>query len=517
MGRFPSQKLFARPEASSFHLAYVPLCRAIRQGDFRSLRKWTGPRYKESSEVSTLAKNFRAYFAGIGTIWLLKMHCELLTWRCLVRKTFLIAGFHGDGKKAPTMSLDDLRIVAEFLDPALVWPLGNKPWCQDIDGHQWVEEKRKEWELEIQNWEVDSDPEVERWPWEPDIKGPRLRRKLPPGELQPEYTRPAKNEAARKEWFKEEEHRMRMLIRYYQMFQMYWKHKPPQQEAKLAWWRNHNLPGAPVRFESPQIMIDWFRRSVKIEQRGQTPWFNPAKAAKRKAKEAAKKAREALGIKDDEDDDPAALPTKSYDYSSDEEHDLPILTPEILAEIPKGDNTYMKDPTIDQVLLRHWGDDWSKERIRSSRRDSFDSIQAARGLWTGGTWCQRKPALYPRDIPDRDYAPPRPVTPPRPLDTDLFIFDQLSCLISQGLLHGFLSWKLKKFGITGAKQHGALEAGFPTVWPMLKKKMEDQDVADGNKPGYVPGWVREEFEKASQAAVRTGGVIRLSGARAVGE
>lgn len=54
--------------------------------------------------------------------WRILLHisnrCEVLIWRSLARRTFLIAGNQGDAvsKKAPTLDLQDLLILATFLE-----------------------------------------------------------------------------------------------------------------------------------------------------------------------------------------------------------------------------------------------------------------------------------------------------------------------------------------------------------------------------------------------------------------
>jgi hypothetical protein len=83
----------------------------------------------------------------------------------------------------------------------------------------------------------------------------------------------------------------------------------------------------------------------------------------------------------------------------------------------------------------------------------------------------------------------------------------VASLVQQGLLHGFISHNQGKFAILGSKQRGGpLNAGFPTVWSVLKERAE----SDG-RDTEVPGWVRGERKGGM------GGVVNLSGiARPVG-
>lgn len=86
----------------------------------------------------------------------------------------------------------------------------------------------------------------------------------------------------------------------------------------------------------------------------------------------------------------------------------------------------------------------------------------------------------------------------------------VASLVQQGFLHGFVSHKLQRFAILGAKQRGgALKAGFPEPWKVVQERAQASG-QDSSMP--IPGWVREE-----RAMGRLGGVVNLSGiARPVG-
>lgn len=95
----------------------------------------------------------------------------------------------------------------------------------------------------------------------------------------------------------------------------------------------------------------------------------------------------------------------------------------------------------------------------------------------------------------------------------------VASLVSQDLLHGFVSHSLKRFAILGAKQKGGpLAAGFPTPWGVMRGRAEEGGAGVGGAGVDlldVPGWVRGERRRAQ---VRMGGgVVNLSGiARPVG-
>ncbi|KAF1816307.1 hypothetical protein P152DRAFT_388749 [Eremomyces bilateralis CBS 781.70] len=90
-------------------------------------------------------------------------------------------------------------------------------------------------------------------------------------------------------------------------------------------------------------------------------------------------------------------------------------------------------------------------------------------------------------------------------------------MIEMGLLNGFVSHRQLRFAITGARQKGALAAGFPPPWETFEGRLELDD---------VPGWKKEQksaFDHGGRGPfaafggqVGPGTVINLSGARPVG-
>lgn len=90
----------------------------------------------------------------------------------------------------------------------------------------------------------------------------------------------------------------------------------------------------------------------------------------------------------------------------------------------------------------------------------------------------------------------------------------MASLVSQDLVHGFLSHNLKRFAILGSKQKGSpLIAGFPQPWTTMKGRAEEGAGQDGV---YVPGWVSKE-RSGGAVGLGLGGVVNLSGiARPVG-
>ena len=101
---------------------------------------------------------------------------------------------------------------------------------------------------------------------------------------------------------------------------------------------------------------------------------------------------------------------------------------------------------------------------------------------------------------------------------------RLASLIHQGLLHGYLSRKHRRFVVLGAKAKGrpAKEVGWPAPWEVFKREGESEGViADGLLARGVEGWVTEESNGAPGGGGGRGkfggGVINLKGARPVGQ
>jgi len=88
------------------------------------------------------------------------------------------------------------------------------------------------------------------------------------------------------------------------------------------------------------------------------------------------------------------------------------------------------------------------------------------------------------------------------------IISKVSSLMSQDLVNGYLSLKLQKIAIQGARHKGALAAGFPNIWNTIQAKSE----------GEVPGWKQEAKSSGgfSRPTFGPGSVINLSGAKPVG-
>ncbi|EON65482.1 hypothetical protein W97_04720 [Coniosporium apollinis CBS 100218] len=114
LGRFPSAALYSQPEALGFAERFAPLCRSIARGDLATFRRLTDPKNEHAS-----------WFLHYRIFLQLKNRCEVLVWRSLIRKTFVLAGQQGDAqaRKAPTLDLGYVLQLAQMLEQKALSPL----------------------------------------------------------------------------------------------------------------------------------------------------------------------------------------------------------------------------------------------------------------------------------------------------------------------------------------------------------------------------------------------------------
>lgn len=107
LGRFPSPQLLQRPEAAGLGEKFGPLRKAIVRGDLASFRHYLD---LDSEQAD--------WFLDRRILLQISNRCEILVWRSLARRTFILFGSQGDAanKKAPTMALQDMLHVAYFLE-----------------------------------------------------------------------------------------------------------------------------------------------------------------------------------------------------------------------------------------------------------------------------------------------------------------------------------------------------------------------------------------------------------------
>jgi hypothetical protein len=107
LGRFPSQHLYQKPEAHGLMEKFHPICAAIAKGDLVTFR--------QLSDYNGVDAGWYLHFRILLP---LRDRGEVLVWRSLIRKTFLISGSLGDTttRVAPTLSLQNVMILLQALD-----------------------------------------------------------------------------------------------------------------------------------------------------------------------------------------------------------------------------------------------------------------------------------------------------------------------------------------------------------------------------------------------------------------
>jgi hypothetical protein len=104
LGRFPSQTLLSRPEATELSPHFYPLCKIIAQGDLGTFEK----HLDLTSETSQ-------WFLCKRILLQLRNRGEVLIWRTLIQKTFRYAGHQPAGDRmVPFLRLPFVQAAAQF-------------------------------------------------------------------------------------------------------------------------------------------------------------------------------------------------------------------------------------------------------------------------------------------------------------------------------------------------------------------------------------------------------------------
>ncbi|KAL2408596.1 hypothetical protein ABEF93_005356 [Exophiala dermatitidis] len=103
IGRFPSSALLSRPEASDIGQMFLPLCRIIQSGDLG--------RFHQYLDIDSVSGK---WFLKRSVLLQLQDRCEIIVWRSLIRRTFLLSGFMGEEKKVPFLRLLYVRHAASW-------------------------------------------------------------------------------------------------------------------------------------------------------------------------------------------------------------------------------------------------------------------------------------------------------------------------------------------------------------------------------------------------------------------
>ncbi|KIX99710.1 uncharacterized protein Z520_04346 [Fonsecaea multimorphosa CBS 102226] len=116
LGRFPSSTLLSRPESRDIGPRFTPLCKIIQTGNLGLFHQYLDLD-SESGE----------WFLKRSILFQLLNRCEILVWRSLIRKTFLLVGYMGEEKKIPFLRLS-------YVHRAAVWALGRQRAISTANG-----------------------------------------------------------------------------------------------------------------------------------------------------------------------------------------------------------------------------------------------------------------------------------------------------------------------------------------------------------------------------------------------
>lgn len=106
LGRFPSTKLMSRPEIVSQTSIWMNLRRIISRGDIGEIRQYLG-----------LDSDAGKWLLSKHLLLQLQNRCEVLVWRSLIRRTFIVAGYHGgEDRTVPFLRLREVQAATTWLE-----------------------------------------------------------------------------------------------------------------------------------------------------------------------------------------------------------------------------------------------------------------------------------------------------------------------------------------------------------------------------------------------------------------
>jgi hypothetical protein len=116
LGRFPTESIYELEEAKGFREAFKPITEAIRRGDLESFHRIA------HLDLTHPTSEFLLHH---GIFYPIRNYCEVLVWRSLARRVFVLTGTLGvEGvstqgttqKKASSINLDALTLAFQYLD-----------------------------------------------------------------------------------------------------------------------------------------------------------------------------------------------------------------------------------------------------------------------------------------------------------------------------------------------------------------------------------------------------------------
>jgi len=118
----------SRPEAAGVLEKFAPISKSIRKGDILAFKRALGP---ESGNEQ--------WFFQKGVLLPLLYRCEILVWRSLARRVFLLTypwPFDPNSRKAPTLDIMDLVNAAQYCQKLL------EGWQKPVDSIAFMQSGR---------------------------------------------------------------------------------------------------------------------------------------------------------------------------------------------------------------------------------------------------------------------------------------------------------------------------------------------------------------------------------------
>lgn len=108
LGRFPTQGLLSRPEASALAPIFLPIMAAVRKGDFLAFQQ--------------AIASYERWLYRRGLLFTLMFRLRPVVWRSFIRRVFLLTyepPATENSRAAPTLNLADILVAATYVQKRL--------------------------------------------------------------------------------------------------------------------------------------------------------------------------------------------------------------------------------------------------------------------------------------------------------------------------------------------------------------------------------------------------------------
>ncbi|KAK4498233.1 hypothetical protein PRZ48_010890 [Zasmidium cellare] len=130
-GRFPSDTIFQRPEAQGLREHFLPIMQAIRSGNLTLFRQYLD-----------LDGPAASWFLHFRILLQLRNRCEVLVWRSVIRKIWILNGtrYEPNAKTAPLVDINDILLIFRALEKQAQKPEQVAYIDPDLDGDDYGDE-----------------------------------------------------------------------------------------------------------------------------------------------------------------------------------------------------------------------------------------------------------------------------------------------------------------------------------------------------------------------------------------